>query len=128
MTVSEYIEYHMNNKGIKKKWLADELGINYKTFVGKLKRDSLTADDLLLISYYLNLELEELRIIKVIEHKKGESANMRKEFFVTCVDNSGYEKDLNKGIEYKLIAEYSDTYILYNNNNDAKEYPQNLFS
>lgn len=71
MNISKHIENVMNQKGITKQWLADKLNINYKTFVGKLKRNSITADELLEIAYYLNIDLNELKT-KLLKERVSE--------------------------------------------------------
>lgn len=71
MNISKHIENVMNQKGITKQWLADKLNINYKTFVGKLKRNSITAEELLEIAYYLNIDLNELKT-KLLKERVSE--------------------------------------------------------
>lgn len=61
MNVSDYLQEHLKENGITKQWLAEQLGINYKTFVGKLNRNSISADELIDISHYINLNLEDLK-------------------------------------------------------------------
>jgi DNA-binding CsgD family transcriptional regulator len=70
MNIAAYVEVRLTSKGITKQWLADKLEINYKTFVGKLKRNSITAEELLKISYYLDIDLNQLKreMFNDVEH------------------------------------------------------------
>ncbi|MEI2465042.1 hypothetical protein [Niallia taxi] len=72
MNLAEYIEKRMEEKGIRKNWLAEKLNMNYKTFVGKMKRNSITGEEILLISHYLDLNLNQLKEIFVKKHENGE--------------------------------------------------------
>ncbi|MDR7870719.1 MAG: hypothetical protein RIN55_07680 [Tissierellaceae bacterium] len=59
--LGEYIKKCIKEEGKTSIWVADKLGINYKTFVGKLNRDSITAEELLKISVLLDINLENLK-------------------------------------------------------------------
>ena len=48
-------------KGVTLKLLAKQVDINYKTFIGKLKRDAISAFDLMDLSVALDLNLEEFK-------------------------------------------------------------------
>ncbi|WP_137743303.1 hypothetical protein [Robertmurraya siralis] len=51
---------------------------------------------------------------------------MNKEVFVTCINNKGFEKFLTINKDYKLIAKYTNEYILYDDQSTGK-YLQSLF-
>lgn len=49
------------DKGLKLVWVADKLGINEKTFIGRLNLDRLSGEDLLRTAAVCNIDLNELR-------------------------------------------------------------------
>lgn len=61
MNIGEYIKSYIKDKGRTSLWISEKLGMNYKTFVGKLNRNSLTADELLKISALIDMNLEEMK-------------------------------------------------------------------
>jgi hypothetical protein len=61
MNLGKYIIEVLEQQGRSKTWLADKMNINVKTFVGKLKRDSITGQELLRMAEILNIDLEELK-------------------------------------------------------------------
>lgn len=61
MSIGEYIKRYIKKDGRTSLWISERLGVNYKTFVGKLKRNSLSADDLLKISALIDMDLEEMK-------------------------------------------------------------------
>lgn len=61
MNIGEYIKRYIKEDGRTSLWIAEKLGMNYKTFVGKLNRNSLSADDLLKISALIDMDLEEMK-------------------------------------------------------------------
>ena len=61
MKLNEYIESILKEQERSKSWLADKLDINSKTFLGKMKRNSITAEELLKIGEILNLNLNSLK-------------------------------------------------------------------
>lgn len=61
MNLGEYIASVIERQGRTKTWVSDKSGINYKTFVDKLNRDSITGKELLRIAKVLNINLEELK-------------------------------------------------------------------
>ena len=61
MDIGEYIQKVLDEQGRSQIWLADKLGIHDKTFSGKLKRNSITGEELLKIAQLLGINLEELK-------------------------------------------------------------------
>lgn len=61
MDIGEYIQNILDEQGRSQVWLADKLEIHDKTFSGKLKRNSITAEELLKIAIILNIDLEKLK-------------------------------------------------------------------
>ena len=71
--LGDYIKSYIKQEGKTSKWVADKLGVNYKTFSGKLNRDAITAADLIKISVLLDINLEELKH-DLLNHKKSRLA------------------------------------------------------
>ncbi len=61
MNLGEHISNIIEQQGRTKVWVAEQSGINYKTFVDKLTRDTITGKELLRIAKLLNINLEELK-------------------------------------------------------------------
>jgi small basic protein len=61
ITISGFIIIIMGILGIKKVWLADQVGINYKSLIDKLKNDTLSGYELLKIANILKINLEQLK-------------------------------------------------------------------
>ena len=61
MDIGEYIQQVLKGQGRSQVWLADKIGIHDKTFSGKLKRNSITGEELLKIGKILGINLEELK-------------------------------------------------------------------
>lgn len=61
MNTGQYILSVLKEQGRSQVWLADKLGIHEKTFSNKLRRNSITGDELLQIAKLLNINLEELK-------------------------------------------------------------------
>lgn len=61
MNTGQYILSVLKEQGRSQVWLADKLGIHEKTFSNKLRRNSITADELLNIAKWLDINLEELK-------------------------------------------------------------------
>lgn len=72
MNIGEHIAHILEQQGRSKIWMSEQIGINYKTFVDRLKNDRLTAYDLLRIGKVLNVDLNEMKT------KLGGSENGRK--------------------------------------------------
>lgn len=66
MKIGEYILSILKDQGRSQVWLADKLGINDKTFSNKLRRNSIEGVELLMIAYWLDIDLEDLKK-KVVE-------------------------------------------------------------
>lgn len=61
MSIGEYIKKFIKENGYTPVWVAEKLEMNYKTFMGKLNRNSLTADELLKVSTLIEMNLEEVK-------------------------------------------------------------------
>ena len=61
MNIAEYIEQVRKNQGRSKTWVAEQININYKTFVDRAAHNRFTADDLIKISKVLNINLEKMK-------------------------------------------------------------------
>jgi len=61
MNLGKYIADVIEQQGRTKTWVADKVDINYKTFVDKLTRDTITGKELLRIARVLGINLEELK-------------------------------------------------------------------
>lgn len=61
MNIGEYIQKVLDEQGRSQVWLADQIGIHDKTFSGKLKRNSISGEELLRIAKVLGINLEELK-------------------------------------------------------------------
>lgn len=61
MNIGEHIAHILEQQGRSKIWMSEQIGINYKTFIDRLKNDRLTAYDLLVIGRVLNIRLDEMK-------------------------------------------------------------------
>jgi len=61
MHLGELIDSIRVEKGHTKLWVAEQVNINYKTFVDKLKRDTFDGKELIRLAKLLNINLEELK-------------------------------------------------------------------
>lgn len=61
MNIGEYIKKCIKENGRTTLWVSEKLGINYKTFVGKLNRNTLSADELFKVSILVDIDLEEMK-------------------------------------------------------------------
>jgi hypothetical protein len=61
MNLAEYISQVIEQQGRTKTWVAEKSEINYKTFIDKLTRNTITGEELLRIAKVLNIDLEELK-------------------------------------------------------------------
>ena len=61
MNIARFIEERIKNQGLRKNWVAERIGVNYKTFVARLKQDNLTAQDLVNLSKLLNFSLDDFK-------------------------------------------------------------------
>jgi hypothetical protein len=59
--LSNYIAEVIKDKGHTKTWVAEKSDINYKTFVDKLTRDTITGKELLRIARVLGIDLNGLK-------------------------------------------------------------------
>ena len=89
MTIGEYIKNHAKEEGRKLNWVANALEMNYKTFAGKLARNTLSAEELLRISAILDINLEFMKC----EVDFAVKSNRK---FIYVVENISDEDVLNK--------------------------------
>ena len=61
MNTGQYILSVLKYQGRSQVWLADKLGVHEKTFSNKLRRNSITGDELLKIAKLLSIDLEKLK-------------------------------------------------------------------
>ena len=61
MNTGQYILSVLKDQGRSQVWLADKLRVHEKTFSNKLRRNSITGDELLKIAKLLNIDLEKLK-------------------------------------------------------------------
>ena len=61
MNLGEHISTIIEQQGRTKVWVAEKSDINYKTFVDKLTRDTITGKELLRIAKVLGINLEDLK-------------------------------------------------------------------
>jgi len=61
MHLGELIDNIRKEKGHTKSWVAEQVNMNYKTFVDKLKRDTFDGKELIRIAKLLSINLEELK-------------------------------------------------------------------
>jgi len=61
MNTGQYILSVLKDQGRSQVWLADKLGVHEKTFSNKLRRNSITGDELLQIAKLLSIDLEKLK-------------------------------------------------------------------
>lgn len=61
MNLSNYLKNEIQSQGRTIKWVSDQLGLNYKTFHGKLNKNTLSATELLSIVNLLDLDILKLK-------------------------------------------------------------------
>lgn len=61
MDIGKYIDNMIKEKGIKCNWVAEQVGINPKTFYWKLYNNSIKAEELVKIAAVLDLDLNSLK-------------------------------------------------------------------
>lgn len=61
MEIGRYIDNMIKEKGIKRNWVAEQVGINAKTFYWKLYNNSIKAEELIKIAAVLDLDLNSLK-------------------------------------------------------------------
>lgn len=62
MSIGKYIKTCIKEDGRTLTWVSEKLGINYKTFVGKLNRNTLSADELLKVGSLIDINLEHMKM------------------------------------------------------------------
>ena len=61
MQIGTLIRKTIRKQGRTQQWIAEQLGLDHKTFSGKLTRNSITGDELLKIAELLDINLEDLK-------------------------------------------------------------------
>ena len=61
MRIGTLIRKTIRQQGRTQQWIAEQLGLDRKTFSGKLTRNSITSDELLKIAELLEINLEDLK-------------------------------------------------------------------
>jgi hypothetical protein len=61
MNLGAYFKDLIKAQGRTYTWVADQIKMNEKTFIGKLNRDSITGEDLLRLAIVLGIDLNELK-------------------------------------------------------------------
>lgn len=59
--LSDYIDSEIEKQGLKKRWVAEKVNINYKTFMDKLNRNSFTAEEFLKLISVMDLNLNDVK-------------------------------------------------------------------
>lgn len=60
MNIGEYIDKLIEAQGRDKKWVAEQIDIEYRTFLYRLKNNGLLAEDLLKMTSVLDLDLNKV--------------------------------------------------------------------
>lgn len=68
LVLGSFIKKKLENNGQTIAWLADKLLINEKTLAGKLNRDSISGEDILIMTALLGIDIKELQ--KEVYNKK----------------------------------------------------------
>jgi len=63
ITLTKYLKQRLKINGRKSVWVAEKLGIPYKTYISKIDSNTITVKELLIICDILELSLNELHII-----------------------------------------------------------------
>lgn len=61
MNIGEYVSKLIDDQGREKKWVAEKIGVQYRTFLYRLERNGLLAEDLLKLSEVLGIDLNKLK-------------------------------------------------------------------
>lgn len=97
------------------KWVAEQMDINYKTFMGKIKRNSFSAYELLKLSVILKIDLEALKnkcSIKLKGDKRRIPSNTIRYLRMSDHKRSELTKELIDYIKELKDANYSNTEII----------------
>lgn len=129
MNICEYIKKCIKEEGRTSLWISEKLNVNYKTFVGRLNKNKLSADDLLKISVLLDIDLEEVK--NELDYNNL-LMNLRKFIYIpiNCDKESLLSEDKIPVVEMELRnKEQKDTGVLvnilndeFNNFEDIKKY------
>ncbi len=135
ISLGDYIKSCIKDEGRTIRWVSEKLGINYKTFSGKLNTDSLSADELLKISVLIGINLEHLKLdlnynsivvseyAYIVNEKVSEDEILNSDrISVTKVRIAG-----NRGISSDKLLNNVYLFIPVNNNFGKVEYELKLF-
>ena len=61
MNLGKYISDIIDSQGRDKKWVAEQIGVQYRTFLYRLERNGLLGEDLLKLSKVLGIDLNNIR-------------------------------------------------------------------
>lgn len=114
MDIGQYIKNIIKEEGRTNEWMAEKLGINYKTFVGKLNRDSISASELFKISLLLDINLEKMK--KELNYDNF-LMNSRNFVYVpiNCTKENIFKKDKLEVIKMEVVEQKdSDKYVFSN--------------
>lgn len=67
--LSRYINMEITQQGREKTWVAEQVGIKYKTFITKLNNNTFTGEELLKLSDVLNFDLNGVKRIFISQSK-----------------------------------------------------------
>ncbi|MFD3156732.1 hypothetical protein ACFIJ5_07720 [Haloimpatiens sp. FM7330] len=71
MKLGDCLKKEIQNQGRTVKWVADQLNINYKTFCGKLERNSISGEEFLMLIDILSLDINHIKnnVLKEVNNK-----------------------------------------------------------
>lgn len=61
MNLGQHISDIIDSQGRDKKWVSEQIEVNYRTFLYRLENNGVTGIDLLRLGIVLNIDLEELK-------------------------------------------------------------------
>ncbi|MGA9518437.1 MAG: helix-turn-helix transcriptional regulator [Trichococcus sp.] len=136
MKIGEFIKEIAKEDGKTLAWIAQKMGINYKTFSGKLNRGTLSADDLLKLCALLGISADKLKEKQnydnlfisddaeayAIAENISEDQLLNKELIITTKVKLTFTESVEKN---KFINEIY-LFVHSNNANDLQEYELKL--
>lgn len=90
MHIGNIIEDRISQQGRTKIWVSEKCGIDYKTFVDKLKNDRLTAQDLFKVAIVLNMDLNHIK--EMIRKEEREMNRNEKDMEMISLDRELLKK------------------------------------